>query len=722
MSYLSQNTSYRRSSSRDSSHETVVLEEDKGSQGSKEYKRRCCTRISSVVNVTLLIGLCVPKTFASTDRHSEITQRDSTGDIMKQCKLTINATVGALQRSEGPDCSRTKGHKGYRNCADNPSWACIGQCMDCYGNGTCLDYNSMTQHLGNQSPCTTEAEKIMCCTLLHMRPDDQCRNGGKLFCEGGEGDTYAPKCTCLVGWTGETCKDRMNETCTRISSVVNVTLLIVLCVQKTLASTDRHSEITQRDSTGDIKYCINVKGSPCKGFDCRQCKLTINATVGALQRSEGSDCSTRKGHILGYRNCADNPSWDCIGQCMDCYGNGTCLDYNSMTQHLGNQSPCTIYAEKIMCCTLLHMLPDDHCRNGGKLFCEGGEGDTYAPKCTCPVGWTGKTCETRMNETVTCKCFKTDIPWTSFCGENDMYNCTDDGRPENWTECRQTIEGVTFSRCACEKSEGDTFVPVTPGEKATLTCRYGSNSTWYHDRKLVVSDNTRRVNRDGTLEVLKATIDDDEMYECHVARATGLQIYRFLLQVQVPIGILPGRDTIMAKPSSKAFLHCEVYGNPKPSVSWTKNGSPLRSSSRYETFSNGTLLIQSVTPGDADSYTCRADNGVSTPVDRTIKLLLRVMLVARIENRNGRVMEGGRIRLSCEGKGYPKPAITWEKAGRALVSGGNVLIRGNGGLKIRDATSSDTGTYTCIVSNTDVKIEASTSVQVVPKNVMTRTV
>ncbi|KAH3801332.1 hypothetical protein DPMN_154980, partial [Dreissena polymorpha] len=76
------------------------MEEDKGSQGSKEYKRRCCTRISSVVNVTLLIGLCVPKTFASTDRHSEITQRDSTGDIMKQCKLTINATVGALQRSE----------------------------------------------------------------------------------------------------------------------------------------------------------------------------------------------------------------------------------------------------------------------------------------------------------------------------------------------------------------------------------------------------------------------------------------------------------------------------------------------------------------------------------------------------------------------------------------------------------------------------------------------
>lgn len=95
--------------------------------------------------------------------------------------------------------------------------------------------------------------------------------------------------------------------------------------------------------------------------------------------------------------------------------------------------------------------------------------------------------------------------------------------------------------------------------------------------------------------------------------------------------------------------------------------------------------------------------------------VLSEMLVARIENQNGRVMEGGRIILNCEGKGYPEPTITWEKSGRALVSGGNVFISSIGGLTIRDATSSDTGTYSCIVANTDEKIETSTSVQVVPK-------
>jgi hypothetical protein len=91
------------------------------------------------------------------------------------------------------------------------------------------------------------------------------------------------------------------------------------------------------------------------------------------------------------------------------------------------------------------------------------------------------------------------------------------------------------------------------------------------------------------------------------------------------------------------------------------------------------------------------------------------MLVARIENDNGRVMEGGRIKLTCEGRGYPTPTITWEKMGRPLQTGGNVFISSDGQLTIRDVTTRDTGSYSCIVANSEEKIETSTSVQVVPK-------
>ncbi|KAH3801339.1 hypothetical protein DPMN_154987 [Dreissena polymorpha] len=217
--------------------------------------------------------------------------------------------------------------------------------------------------------------------------------------------------------------------------------------QPTLALVADNSTLIGPDTPEYIKYSIDVKGSLCKGVNCRQCKLTINASVGALKHSEGNHCQLYKYHT-GYRDCAANSSLGCIGQCMDC--NGTCRNYSSMVQYLGKQSPCTEDIDTIKCCKLLHMLPDNNCRNGGNLLCED---DMNKPKCTCPVGWTEDTCETRINENVTCKCFKTDITWNSFCGENDMYNCTDDDRPENWTECRHTIERVTFSRCVCEKSE-----------------------------------------------------------------------------------------------------------------------------------------------------------------------------------------------------------------------------------------------------------------------------
>ena len=92
------------------------------------------------------------------------------------------------------------------------------------------------------------------------------------------------------------------------------------------------------------------------------------------------------------------------------------------------------------------------------------------------------------------------------------------------------------------------------------------------------------------------------------------------------------------------------------------------------------------------------------------------MLVARIENDNGRVTEGGRITLSCEGRGYPTPTLTWEKMGQEIKTGGNVFISSEGRLVIRDASLGDTGTYTCIVANSEEKIETSTSVQVIRRS------
>ncbi|WAR18886.1 TFPI1-like protein [Mya arenaria] len=204
------------------------------------------------------------------------------------------------------------------------------------------------------------------------------------------------------------------------------------------------------------------------------------------------------------------------------------------------------------------------------------------------------------------------------------YGCCDD----NYT-AKQNAQGTNcreYRPPVIPGPSGETVVPVTPGENAILRCKYDGDIAWYRDGKLVTSDERRSLS-DGELQVFGANIEDDGMYACHVTSRSGLRIYRYMLQVQVPIGILPGPDIIMVKPNNLAFLHCEVYGNPKPTVSWKKAGETLPTSYRYETFSNGTLLIRNASPEDVDSYTCMADNGVSTPVDRTFKLSLRVTIV-----------------------------------------------------------------------------------------------
>ncbi|XP_052218739.1 neurogenic locus notch homolog protein 1-like isoform X2 [Dreissena polymorpha] len=129
------------------------------------------------------------------------------GGDCRQCTWAITAPVKPVKHPEGTGCLISKSHKGYRNCAANPSFGCIGQCMEC--NGKCMNYSSMVeQYLGKDSPCTEEIDQIGCCTVLHMRQDDYCLNGGILLCKD---DKKEPICTCPVGWTESRCDKRMFE-------------------------------------------------------------------------------------------------------------------------------------------------------------------------------------------------------------------------------------------------------------------------------------------------------------------------------------------------------------------------------------------------------------------------------------------------------------------------------------------------------------------------------
>lgn len=66
---------------------------------------------------------------------------------------------------------------------------------------------------------------------------------------------------------------------------------------------------------------------------------------------------------------------------------------------------------------------------------------------------------------------------------------------------------------------------------------------------------------------------------------------------------------------SSVTLECAVNGNPKPTVSWLKDGVAIDLAlfgSRYLQLASSSLMIMEIKEEDHGSYQCRAKNKVET--------------------------------------------------------------------------------------------------------------
>ena len=62
---------------------------------------------------------------------------------------------------------------------------------------------------------------------------------------------------------------------------------------------------------------------------------------------------------------------------------------------------------------------------------------------------------------------------------------------------------------------------------------------------------------------------------------------------------------------------------------------------------------------------------------------------------------GNSVKLDCSAKGYPRPTIAWYKNGKLFNErrGRLLYLDGKYVLRLKDVVPSDTGIYTCNVSN-----------------------
>ncbi|XP_061607644.1 protein turtle homolog B isoform X3 [Phyllopteryx taeniolatus] len=159
---------------------------------------------------------------------------------------------------------------------------------------------------------------------------------------------------------------------------------------------------------------------------------------------------------------------------------------------------------------------------------------------------------------------------------------------------------------------------------------------------------------------------------------------------------------VEAKEGGRIILTCIAFGNPKPSVSWLREGNLLVSSAKYKVF-DGSLTVQSITREDRGAYTCRAFSPQGEAI-HTTRLLVQgpPFIVSPPDNITVNISQDAFF--TCQAEAYPRNLTYtwfWEEDNvffkNDLKRRVSVLI--DGSLIIAQVKPEDAGKYTCAPSN-----------------------
>ncbi|XP_064488750.1 neurotrimin-like [Ornithodoros turicata] len=108
---------------------------------------------------------------------------------------------------------------------------------------------------------------------------------------------------------------------------------------------------------------------------------------------------------------------------------------------------------------------------------------------------------------------------------------------------------------------------------------------------------------------------DSGNYTCMASQGAQSDSYTDTLRVLVPVKWVREPTDVSLKEYDNVTLSCEATGVPRPTVTWEKEGST-------DMRSGPTLRIEKVTKGDSGRYNCKADNGLSQPISKTVNVLV----------------------------------------------------------------------------------------------------
>ncbi|XP_064598583.1 cell adhesion molecule Dscam1-like [Liolophura sinensis] len=258
------------------------------------------------------------------------------------------------------------------------------------------------------------------------------------------------------------------------------------------------------------------------------------------------------------------------------------------------------------------------------------------------------------------------------------------------------------------------FQVVDAGHIAVFNCSVFGNPVqevkWYHNGELLEHSSRISIKSDAVLQIGEVSGPDEGMYQCEVSneKESAQGTSQLLLGVAKP-SLLETFDDVRLQPGSFVSMKCVASGNPKPEITWSRDGEIVMSSARLslsiDYTGDGNIVsyvnVTNIRVQDGGEYRCSATNSVGEAVHTGRVDVFGAPFIRPMTNVTATASRSLTIR--CYVTGYPIQSLIWLREGSVLPINHRQQVK-NGELIVHNVQKwDDNGKYTCQARNAEGK-------------------